>query len=103
MDLTRKYPNPVIKVHIWCALTGKWILTQKLRIHMICLTDHMKHKKNKDQSVGALFLLRRGNKIIKGDRGRERSGRGQKRGSTESGAGGVGVEEVQRVRKLTCV
>ena len=41
----------------------------------------MKLKKNKDQSVDASFLLRRGNKIITGGRGRESLGR-------ETGEGG---------------
>jgi hypothetical protein len=32
---------------------------------------HMKLKKKEDQSVGASVLLRRGNKVIMGGRGRE--------------------------------
>jgi hypothetical protein len=32
----------------------------------IQFTDHIKLKKKEDQSVVALFLLRRGNKILKG-------------------------------------
>jgi hypothetical protein len=39
------------------------LLAQKLRIAKIQFTDHMKLKKE-DQSVGALVLLRRGNKIL---------------------------------------
>jgi hypothetical protein len=35
----------------------------------------MKFKKKEDQSVNALVLLRKGNKIIIGGRGREKSGR----------------------------
>ena len=45
------------------ALTDKWILSQKLRIPKIQFTNHMKLKKNEDQSVDSLILLRRGNKI----------------------------------------
>jgi hypothetical protein len=45
------------------ALTDKWILAQKLGIPKIKFTDHMKLKKKEDQSVGASFLHRRGNKI----------------------------------------
>ena len=51
---------------------------------MIQLTDHMKLKKKEDKSVGAFILLRRGNKIIMGDRGRNISER--ERG--EEGKGG---------------
>lgn len=53
-------------------LTDKWILTQKLRIPMIQLNDHMKLKKKEDQLVDASILLTRGNKIIMGGRERER-------------------------------
>jgi hypothetical protein len=41
------------------ALTDKWILAQKLQIPKIQFTDHMKFKKKKDQSMGALVLPRR--------------------------------------------
>jgi hypothetical protein len=41
------------------------ILAQKLRIPKIKFTDHMKLKKE-NQSVGALVLLRKGNKILRG-------------------------------------
>jgi hypothetical protein len=56
--------------------------------------DHMKLKKREDQSVDASVLLRKGNKIIMGGRGREdpereREGKG-KRG-TGSGVEGTGV------------
>jgi hypothetical protein len=49
---------------------------------MMQLTDHVKLKKKKDQSVDAPILLRRGNKIITGCRGKkgpwkERGGRGK--------------------------
>ena len=54
------------KKHTWYALTDKWISAQKLRIPKIQITDHMKLKKKKDQSVGALVILRRGNKILTG-------------------------------------
>jgi hypothetical protein len=66
MDGTRKYPelgNPITKEHIWCAITDKWILAQKLRILKIQFTKHMKLKKKEEQSVNTLILLRRGNKI----------------------------------------
>jgi hypothetical protein len=70
MDRTRKYHpecgNPITKEHTWYALTDKWILVQKLRILKIQFTDHMKLKKNEDQSVNVSVLLRRGNKIITG-------------------------------------
>jgi hypothetical protein len=46
--------------------TGKWILAQKLGIHKIQFTDHMKLKKKKDQSVNVSVLLIRGNKILMG-------------------------------------
>jgi hypothetical protein len=42
------------------------LLAQKLRIPKIQFTDLMKLKKKEDQSVGALFLLRMGNKILMG-------------------------------------
>ena len=38
---------------------------------MIQLTDDMKLKKKEEQSVDTSVLLRRGNDIIKGGRGRE--------------------------------
>jgi hypothetical protein len=44
------------------VLTDKWILAQKLRILKIQFTKHMKLKKNEDQSVDTLPLLRIGNK-----------------------------------------
>jgi hypothetical protein len=40
-----------------------WILAQKLRIPKIQFAKHMKLKKNEDQSVDTLPLLRMGNKI----------------------------------------
>jgi hypothetical protein len=46
---------------------------------MIQLTDHMMLKKKEDQCVDASVLLRRGNKIITGCRGREGSGRNRGR------------------------
>jgi hypothetical protein len=51
---------------------------KQLRIPMIQLTDHMKPKKKEDQSMDALVLLRRGNKIIIG--GRRREWEGERRG-----------------------
>jgi hypothetical protein len=59
MKYHSEWGNPVIKEHTWYVLTDKWILAQKLRIPTIQLTDHMKLKKNEDQSP-----LRRGNKIL---------------------------------------
>ena len=47
-------------------ITDKWILAQKLRIPKIQFTDLMKLKKKEDQSVGALVLFRRSNKILTG-------------------------------------
>jgi hypothetical protein len=44
----------------------KWILAQKLRIPKIQFTDHMKLKKDEEQSIDALVLLRRGNKTVTG-------------------------------------
>ena len=52
---------------------------------MIQLTDHMKFKKKEDQSVDASVLLRRGNKIIMGGRGREGTGRERGGGGREAG------------------
>jgi hypothetical protein len=39
-----------------------WIATQKLRIPKLQIAKHMKLKKNEDQSVNTLLLLRIGNK-----------------------------------------
>jgi len=68
MDGTRKYHpewgNSVTKKHTWYALTGKWILAQKLGLPKIQSTDHMELKKKEDQSVDASVLLRRGNKNV---------------------------------------
>jgi hypothetical protein len=47
----------------WYVLTDKWILAQKHGIPKIQFTDHVKLKK-KDQSVDALVLLRKRNKIL---------------------------------------
>jgi hypothetical protein len=60
------------------------ILAQNLRIPTIQVTDHMKLNKKEDQSVDASVLLRRGNKIITGGRGREGPGQ-EKRGGGEMG------------------
>ena len=64
---------------------------------MIQLTDYMKLKKE-NQSVDASVLLRRGNKTITGDRGKEL------RGGEEGKGGRIPCErrlgEVQEVRKL---
>jgi hypothetical protein len=59
--------------------------------------DHMKLKREEDQRVDALVLLRRGNKIIKGSRGGRDLGRREEGGGgLESGMGGDGGD----VRKL---
>ena len=51
------------EVHIWYALTDKWILAQKLRISKIQFAKQKKIKKKEDQLVDTSFLLRIGNKI----------------------------------------
>jgi hypothetical protein len=70
MNETRKYHsecgNPITKQHAWYLLTDKWILAQKLGIPKIQFTNYMKLKKEEDQSVDTLVLLRRGNKIPMG-------------------------------------
>jgi hypothetical protein len=50
-------------------------IRKKLIMPTIQLTDHMKLKNKEDQNVDASVLLRRGNEIIKGGRGREELGR----------------------------
>ena len=45
-----------------CTHIDKWILAQKLRIPKIQVEKHMKLKKNEDQTVVTLPLLRIGNK-----------------------------------------
>jgi hypothetical protein len=65
------------------------MLSKKLRIPMILLTDHMKPKKKEDQSMDASVLLRRGNKIIT-NQGRGKEGAGRERG----GGGKVGAESL---------
>jgi hypothetical protein len=55
-----------VVLHTQYALTDKWILTQKFGIHKIQFADHMKLKKEKDQSVDASVFLRIGNKILSG-------------------------------------
>ena len=62
----------------------------------------MKLKRKEDQRVDASVLLRKGNKIIKGNRGweglgRRKKGRGEK--GVESGIREDG-RDVQRIRKL---
>jgi len=53
--------------------TDKWILGKTPGIPMIQLTDHMKLKKKKKQSVDGSDLLRRG-KMLRGGRVWERHG-----------------------------
>jgi hypothetical protein len=76
------------KGHTCYVLPDKWILTQKLRIPMIQLTDHMKLNKKKDQSVDASIPLRRENKIITGGKG-ERDLGGREEGEWERGGGRI--------------
>jgi hypothetical protein len=52
------------------VLTDKWILAQKLRIPTKQVIGLMKHKKE-EQRMHVSILLRRGNKIIMGDRRKE--------------------------------
>ena len=61
-----EWGNPGTKEHAWYALTDEWILAQKLGIPKIQFTDHMKLKNKENQSVDALVLLRRGNKMPMG-------------------------------------
>ena len=62
MDKSRKYypewSNPIWKEDTWNA---------KLLNTQIELTDHIKLREKEDQSVGASILLRKGNKILKGE------------------------------------
>lgn len=51
--------------HTWCAVTEKWILAPNLRVTELQFTDHMKLRKKEDQTVGALVLPRRQNKILR--------------------------------------
>jgi hypothetical protein len=66
MDVSEGYHpewgNPIIKEYTWYTLTDKWILAQKPRIPKIEFSNHMKLKKNEDQSVDTSILLRRGTK-----------------------------------------
>jgi len=62
----------------------------------------MKLKKKEDQSIDASVLLRRGNKIITGDRGREKAGRERGRGKRGAGSSVGGKERYQRVRREVC-
>ena len=62
-EVTEKQKNTQ---YTWYALTDKWILAQNLGILKTQFKDHMKFKKKEDQSVDALVLLRRGNKILMG-------------------------------------
>jgi hypothetical protein len=107
MDETIKYHpergKPIIKEHTWYALTNKWVLVQKLRIHKIQFIEHMKLKNKEDQNVNVSVLCRRGNKILTGSRGweglgRKRGGEGRKRG-TGSCMGGD-WDDIQRIRNL---
>jgi hypothetical protein len=85
------YPGHEKDIH--CVNAPQWILGRKLGILMIQLTDHMKLKKE-DQSVDASVLLKRGNKIITGVRGRALGRRKEREGK------GGRTWDVQKVRKL---
>jgi len=52
------------------------MLAQKLEIAKKKLTDHMKLKKKEDLNVASSFLLRRVNKILKGQNTGTKSGSG---------------------------
>ena len=60
MDGIRKYHpdcgNSVTKEHTLYALIDKWILAKNLGLLKKLFTDHMKLKKNEDQSVDASVL-----------------------------------------------
>jgi hypothetical protein len=58
-----EWGNPTTKEVTWYALTDKWILAQKLRIHKIKFAKHKKIKKE-DQHVDTSFLIRIGNNRI---------------------------------------
>jgi hypothetical protein len=105
MDGTRKYHpergNPVTKEHTWYVLTDEWILVQKLRIPKIPFTDHMKLKKNEDQSVDASVLLRRGNKIQEVEGRRDLGGREEGKGGRGAGSGmSEDWDDIQGIRNL---
>jgi hypothetical protein len=58
-------------LYLWLLISflgflSSGLLAQKLRIPKTQFTDHMKLKKKEDQSVGSLFLLGTGNKILNG-------------------------------------
>jgi hypothetical protein len=55
-----EWVNPITKEHTWYVLTDKCILSQKLGIPKVKLTNHMKLKKEEDQS---LWFLLEGGKI----------------------------------------
>ena len=58
-----EWGNPITKELKWNVLTDQWILTQKLSIarYKVQYVKHMKLKKNEDQSVDTLLILRIGN------------------------------------------
>ena len=74
IDGTRKYPEWLRRyMHVWYVLTDKWILAIKYRIPIHPTDPNMLNKKegpNKD----AWITFSRGNKIVIGCRGRDRSG-----------------------------
>ena len=59
MDGSRKYypelGNSVTKEHTWYVLNNKLIAGKEYEIHMVKLMDHMKLKREEDQSVGGYF------------------------------------------------
>lgn len=60
----------------------------------------MKLKKNEDQNVDVIVLPKRENEIIRGDRGKEKTGREREEKGKRSSRCGQRWREVQRVRKL---
>jgi hypothetical protein len=75
-----------------------WILFKEYRIPMIHPTDPKKPNKKEDPSEDASILLRRGNKIIMGARGREGPGweRGEGRRERIRYGGGRGTGKKPR-------
>jgi hypothetical protein len=65
--------------------TDKYILGKECGIPTLQLTDHMKLKRKENQRVDTLVLLRRGSKIIKGNRGWEKLGRKRRGGGGKEG------------------
>jgi hypothetical protein len=67
------------------VLTEKWILAKKFRITMVLMTYHRKLNKKEGPSMDTSFSLRRRNKIIMGDKGREEGEKGGREGGRNLG------------------